>query len=240
VAFAILVMLALGGLCYASWRLGPGQQRQQWFIGGSLGAFLFIAVSMMVVTNEGIAEWDGQITQWADAIVPDKLATFFVGVGVAGSTLVLAPLIGTGASILWWKGQRQQALQLLTCTILTSLMIPLMKIVFARERPELAIVHITGLSFPSGHTAAAAALAAWLVHFSDVLAKRRLVAISLVAAAFLWLALVAISRLGLRVHYLSDVLGGAGLGIAVAGFTLAASWPNVASKVTKPTHGERE
>ena len=87
-----------------------------------------------------------------------------------------------------------------------------LKPLFARPRPcdlntsiTMLVARPHGHSFPSGHTASgvAAAYALWLQN-------RKLGAPALVLAAF-----IAFTRLYLYVHFPTDVLGGAVLGIAL-------------------------
>ena len=82
-----------------------------------------------------------------------------------------------------------------------------------RERPYQAhgvrrlIREPTGSSFPSGHAAVSTAVAAAL---ADHGRGRRS------AAAYGVAAYVAVSRVHLGVHYPTDVIGGAGLGLLLA------------------------
>jgi undecaprenyl-diphosphatase len=69
-------------------------------------------------------------------------------------------------------------------------------------------------SFPSGHTAYAVGLVAVAVALSrtaPALAHR----FGIVIVAIVLAAIVGLTRIYLRAHYLSDVLAGAGLGAAV-------------------------
>ena len=70
-----------------------------------------------------------------------------------------------------------------------------------------------GSSYPSGHAAHAVAFVAIAVIFSRT-ASRRTQLISVGAALALTIAMGA-TRLYLGVHYLSDVLGGYGLGASI-------------------------
>jgi membrane-associated phospholipid phosphatase len=84
-----------------------------------------------------------------------------------------------------------------------------------RGRPVFShpVATAGGGSFPSGHTAGSAALYGILV----LLLVRRLVVI---VAATVFVLAVGASRVVLGVHYLSDVVGGLALGVAVAAGTL--------------------
>lgn len=92
-----------------------------------------------------------------------------------------------------------------------------LKNLFARTRPydvtevELLVAKLHDFSFPSGHTLVSfeAATALWYYH------RRWGI------AAFVLAALIALSRLYLFVHYPTDVLAGALLGIGIG---LASCW----------------
>lgn len=86
------------------------------------------------------------------------------------------------------------------------------KLVVARPRPPTGLVATFGASFPSGHTAAAAAMVTALVLvLTDPVGSRRRLAGALGTP---YVVLMAWSRTYLRVHWLSDVLAGAVLGAA--------------------------
>jgi undecaprenyl-diphosphatase len=83
-----------------------------------------------------------------------------------------------------------------------------------RPRPSGSLVDTLGSSYPSGHAAYATAYVAMAVIAARVLggiAGRS----ALVLAAMILAAAIAATRVYLRAHYLSDVLGGLGLGLAI-------------------------
>ncbi|RYZ94980.1 MAG: phosphatase PAP2 family protein [Moraxellaceae bacterium] len=84
---------------------------------------------------------------------------------------------------------------------------------FRRRRPSAALPQYTALiqpadafSFPSGHSSAAF-LFATCVYLLDV---------NLSLLAFIWAANIAVSRVMLGVHFISDVVAGALIGVAIA------------------------
>ncbi|CAH0195530.1 MULTISPECIES: phosphatase PAP2 family protein [unclassified Microbacterium] len=94
--------------------------------------------------------------------------------------------------------------------------VQLLKSLFARGRPEDMLVQSDFGSFPSGHTANAATLAA--------LAVLLLPRVWVVIAAAAWTLAMAFSRTLVSVHWLSDTVGGmligAGVSLVMAGFLL--------------------
>ncbi len=136
-----------------------------------------------------------------------------------GSIIVLLPV----ALILgwrYWRDDKRAAAMLLPLSIVgAGLIAHVTKLLVARPRPDLfqPLVDMPAdPSFPSAHTMQVTALAlAWIL----VLGLRRNPAI--IAAVVLLVALVALSRLYLQVHFPSDVLAGVVAGAAwVAGLRL--------------------
>ena len=83
-----------------------------------------------------------------------------------------------------------------------------------RPRPSGSLVGTEGSSFPSGHAAYSTAYVAMAVVASRVLGGLVSRA-ALVLAALIVAAVIGSTRVYLRAHYLSDVLGGFGLGLAI-------------------------
>ncbi|MGE5225386.1 MAG: phosphatase PAP2 family protein [Planctomycetaceae bacterium] len=84
---------------------------------------------------------------------------------------------------------------------------------FARSRPPAPLVLTSGFSFPSGHAVAAASIAVALVLVAMAAGPRRRKWEAVAAtAAFL----MALSRVYLNAHWLSDVVAGVLLGTGVA------------------------
>jgi membrane-associated phospholipid phosphatase len=103
---------------------------------------------------------------------------------------------------------------------LTPLAVNLLKRLVDRPRPPGALLEATGSSFPSGHAAYAGATAVSLVLLFTRSGSggRRAWA----AAAVLVVAGMAWSRTYLQVHWLTDAVSGAILGVAIALIVFAA------------------
>lgn len=137
--------------------------------------------------------------------------------------MVLATRLGDGGlvwiiftlALLLSPGHRKYALvcmaSALTCSFIANILI---KKVVARTRPflhywpriALRINRPPGSSFPSGHAAVSFAAAGILAQINPLIAL----------AAYAMAALIAFSRLYLLVHYPSDILAGAILGLLCA------------------------
>lgn len=127
----------------------------------------------------------------------------------------------------WVKRDRyylKQSTGMVASALLTTLVTHVTKIVVSRPRPYISypdlivpLENLRSLSFPSGHTSAAFCAATALVM---IFPKWR-VAIP----AFLWAGFAGYSRMYSGVHYPSDVLVGAmiGIGISVICYEINAS-----------------
>ncbi|HEY3219692.1 MAG TPA: phosphatase PAP2 family protein [Gemmatimonadales bacterium] len=118
--------------------------------------------------------------------------------------------IGTGLALVA-AGDRQLGLAVLIALSLSHVAVQVLKRAVARPRPcdangrPLALVELPDpFSFPSGHAAAATAVAA-AISVTHPLAAPVLVPLA---------GLVAYSRVALRVHHVGDVIGGVALGAA--------------------------
>ncbi len=137
------------------------------------------------------------------ALVLDWLGRFpgsLVAIGVVGAVLLVA--------------RRRFALfAFVVAECLAPLVIAILKSLAGRPRPPGGLVHAGGLSFPSGHAAYAGVTctaAVLLLAAADVRRGRWWAVAAVGIAGMAW------SRTYLQVHWLSDVLGGAAVGVGVA------------------------
>lgn len=123
-----------------------------------------------------------------------------------------------GVSIYIWRHHRRRLVAfLLTSTLGGSILNTIVKETVNRPRPSFrdpaAIIFQDGKSFPSGHTMSSTiAYGALLLIFLPLIPQRRRP--WAIAGVVTLVFLIALSRLGLGVHYVSDVVGGFILGIA--------------------------
>lgn len=158
------------------------------------------------------AEWLFELMQQAPA-----MTTVFNGISLLGAPVWLWPLVGGVCVYLWTRHRLRLVAFLLTSTLGGSLINIAVKIAVDRPRPTFrdpsAITFQEGRSFPSGHTmSSTVAYGAILLVFLPLLARRYRP--GAVAGVLGLVSLIAISRLALGVHYISDVVGGFILGLA--------------------------
>jgi membrane-associated phospholipid phosphatase len=92
--------------------------------------------------------------------------------------------------------------------------VPAMKEGVDRPRPAGALIDSSGSSFPSGHAAYAVIYPWFAVTLAVRLRPGMTRASALMFAGVALAALIGLSRVYLRVHYLSDVSAGWGLGVS--------------------------
>jgi membrane-associated phospholipid phosphatase len=178
-----------------------------WIFGGLL--FLFIAVPVLehIVQVLDDAVWHLVVRlEFGVAVVIAK------GLDLLGSTGVTAPIMIAVAIYLVVK-RRWEAFWFWVLAMAGSqVLIGPMKALYARPRPPLPLAATSNYSFPSGHAVAGTAIAVALVIVLVPAGPRRR-AYEILAAAFAFT--MALSRVYLRAHWLSDVAAGAALGAAV-------------------------
>ena len=177
--------------------------------------FLYL---LLQVTSQGpLTSFDTGVAEALHETAHDSpaLVTAAKVVSFLGLPAWFYVIIGGAAVYFWRKGDRRVAIFLVVTNLVGGAIDPIVKVSVNRPRPEFEepIVEAFGKSFPSGHTmATTVGYGTLLLVFMPIIPKRWRV--PAVIAYFMFVALMAMSRLSLGVHYYSDVLGGFVLGLA--------------------------
>lgn len=207
--------------------------------------FLFVlAVTVFEISEEVLEDETGPVDEaillFIRQHLPASFGGFFQAITFTGGGQFLTPLTVILSGVLWFTRQRLAALVLGLSAILGALTIYVIKTAVGRARPALWETDwYWGSSFPSGHTLQTAVTATALVlcaipHFPK--AKNWII-----GAAIIWTATVGFSRLVLGVHWPTDVLTAACLGVLIpflAHFVLQRFFTNAPRQAAAPSGGE--
>jgi undecaprenyl-diphosphatase len=131
----------------------------------------------------------------------ELLISLALEISALGSTIVTALII----SGIWYLGDNKTAKKLFFSLITANIVVWSMKSFFSRPRPQEAVTGSFTYSFPSGHAATAFLMASVLSARYPSL-RRYLYGLA---------ALVALTRVLLGLHYPTDVLAGAAIGLGL-------------------------
>ncbi len=181
---------------------------------------IVLQLTVMVSHDAIIQEWDERILLWIETLRTPFLNAMMVDVSALGG-LALTVILGTLAiSLFILVRDPAAAIHLLLAAIGGYIISLTTKGMIARARPEIIpqLIKASGFSYPSGHSITSAVVYVTMAilacrHFKSF--NSRIVIFSLAA---IMVTIVSFSRLYLGVHYPSDTLSGAFIGIAWAFF----------------------
>jgi membrane-associated phospholipid phosphatase len=172
---------------------------------------------VLPATRPGVHAVDEAVWRLAGAVRNDPATAVSVALSWLGSALVNWPLRVAALLLLAWR-RHWLRLSAFALAVLTSeLLVGLVKAAVNRSRPPGSLIETSGAAFPSGHAIATAVTAVGLVL---VLAPPGRPRWRWEVRAVEFTAVMALSRVYLRAHWLSDTVAGALLGAG-----LALGWP---------------
>jgi membrane-associated phospholipid phosphatase/phosphoglycolate phosphatase-like HAD superfamily hydrolase len=192
--------------------------RRVWLPAAALAASLlcFLVLAVLVHPNAP-GSLDASINAFVDAHRSHGLTSFFTGYTGLGRWLVLAAATVAAIAALAWRARRREAVFLLIVMAVSPLLNQALKLLFERVRPpaESAVLSVNGYAFPSGHAMSSATFALALAVIAWP-TRWRWPAAGLAATFAL---LMGASRVYLGVHWLTDVLAGWTLAVALVAAT---------------------
>jgi membrane protein DedA with SNARE-associated domain len=196
------------------------------FTPGNLGlelttllALLAVGGFTVVLLGEAVlAPGTPRVDRWAldvaDRLRMDPAVSLAKVVTALGSSAAMIAAVVLTAGWALVRRRPIDALALLGGAALALVLLHVLKAAYDRPRPPGALVDTEDSSYPSGHATYVISLVACatvLVRGGAGWAAR----IAAVTVAMIVVAVVAATRVYLRAHYLTDVLGGVGLGVAI-------------------------
>ena len=179
-------------------------------------AWLFLGVLEDVATRDPLVEVDVVVhgvlqqlrTPWMDSVM--------VAITELGDVQVLLPVVAASLAWFLWHRLWWTSLYVLAAVGMAQLLVKLLKLALHRSRPGLFYEGLESFAFPSGH-ATMSVVAYGFLAFLICRKQRATIRILIAATAALGIALIALSRLYLGVHWASDVIAGASFGLAWIG-----------------------
>jgi undecaprenyl-diphosphatase len=181
-----------------------------------VAGLLFGLVAGMVSTRTGLYHYDAGAAAWgARHATRTTVRAFQTITQLGGTTLVIVEAALLGLFDVLRRRRWSGAAFMLTVVLGQNLLSTGVKLLVQRDRPPVnpPLTQVPGFSYPSGHTTAAAATYAAIALLLGR-GRRWPVRVSLALAAAAVIVDVALSRVLLGVHWLTDVIGGAALGLA--------------------------
>lgn len=174
----------------------------------------FDFATQLKANNPLIRQLDQGVHDWCVTHRNGAGDTFFVIITTLGSPLILSVLAAIVVVVTWRRRQQGTALFLALATAGGYGVEPALKQHYARARPLLtqALQGAHGYSFPSGHAVGSAVVLGAFAYL--IVRGKHVLYIKVLSVILAGLLLVAVcwSRVYLGVHWLTDVIAGAGLG----------------------------
>ncbi|WP_207696633.1 hypothetical protein DOK67_0002307 [Enterococcus sp. DIV0212c] len=194
--------------------------KEKKFTPAILSVVLFLFLTVLVVQNVSwFNQLDSAIYQfnWK----PNEMITSIVNLFAKTATIVPIFIVSLIVSfVLWRKKQKLLAFWMSSNVLVVSALGFILKHGVARTRPNVEqLAERTSYSFPSGHSLLAMCLACSVILMAQTIYKKQTKNYrTLKTVLIIYVLLIGFSRIYLRVHYPSDVIGG---------FLLSFSWVNL-------------
>ncbi len=175
----------------------------------------------MVTSHAGLARWDESVARWGSTHATSTSTNILTAVTQLGGTIVVVVVAIVVAAVDAGRQRRESDRRARNRDVVYFLIVAiggeklvanLLKWIVRRDRPNVVhLVHATGSSFPSGHSATAAVAYAAVALVLTRSARRRARGLAAAAAVFIAVS-VGASRALLGVHWLTDVVAGLAVG----------------------------
>lgn len=179
----------------------------------AVGAFTFAGLAAAVDNGTALG-FDSRAFTIGFDVRTGWLTSVVKVVTALGSLPAVSVVVGAGVGFLAMRRDVTGAAAVAAGAVLTYAAVHIVKAAVNQPRPPAALVQAAGSAFPSAHAAYSIAYVAVAVAIARALpnwAGRT----ALVSSAVVFAAIIGLTRVYLRVHYLSDVLAGWGLAAAI-------------------------
>jgi membrane-associated phospholipid phosphatase len=185
-----------------------------------VGAVAIGSLLIMVRHNAGLARYDLTLARWGGSHATTGSTHFLRALSQLGGTPVMIGVAALAALVEYGRTRTRAVWAFMTVVVAGQVTIMnITKVIVNRARPDIhRLTGFSGSSFPSGHSATAAATFAAVALL--VGRRRSQQAKALLAATAAGIAVaVAITRVLLGVHWMTDVIAGLAMGWAWFAFS---------------------
>jgi undecaprenyl-diphosphatase len=188
----------------------------------AIAIWLFSEVAETVMRGSTQA-FDESVLRWLGAHHTKLLDGAMIEITALGTGTVVMMIVAISALFLFLTRHRYSGLLLLIATAGGLALNLVLKMRFDRPRPHVFVwgTNAVSSSFPSGHAMSATIVYCTVAYLAIRLYERRWPKIVTAIIAAIVIVAISASRLYLGVHYPSDVLAGAIIGLAWAAFCMA-------------------
>jgi undecaprenyl-diphosphatase len=180
----------------------------------AVAVYVLVLYTMTISGDPGPTPGDQTALDLANDLHPAWLTDVAKVITELGSSVVILPVMAIATLLLVWHRRWAEAAVLVIAVAIIYVGVGELKGLTSRPRPPDPLTSVSGSGFPSGH-AAHSMLYPWLaVTLAIRLRPGMWGGTALLVTGFALAALVGLSRVYLRVHYLSDVTCGWALGAA--------------------------
>jgi membrane-associated phospholipid phosphatase len=181
------------------------------------GAAVVTLLYVLPATRPGVQAMDDAVWRFARSVENPPATAVALVLSLLGSGAVNWPLRILAMLLLAWRRHWLRLAAFALAVITSELLIGWMKAAVDRPRPPDSLIATTGAAFPSGHAIATAVTAVGLVLVLAPPGPKRW---RWEVNAVIFTSVMALSRVYLRAHWLTDTVAGALLGAG-----LALGWP---------------
>lgn len=182
---------------------------------GTLASLGWLALTVSALAGKGAHDWQlltySELFSWRSQALTEAMVVL--------DRLVIPSALSCLALFLGYHGAKRQWRSMVALSFVASggaLQLALLKALVGRSRPSgLALVDVSGYSFPSGQVLAVALLAGWAIYVASMSVERKRTRLLVGMLAVSVVLLVSFSRIYLGAHYPGDV---------VASVLMAMSW----------------
>ncbi len=186
-----------------------------WFCAAGVVVLLISAMRVALLHGYLTTGWEESALRWIITYAPIDFA-HAVWLGAPGDPIIIIPVFLIGTVVAIWRGYPLRGLSIAAAYLLVSLLVLLGWAIWDRARPDLVVNGMAAPdlhSFPSGHLAQSTAVYGmiWYLWLRKIHHRGEyLLAVGLLV---LWVGVVALSRLVLGAHWVTDIGAGVLVGL---------------------------